>query len=149
MLQFTVFSYNCAIAFFKWTRQKYCYSDRYFRVFPAFLQLLYISLKVATNLSSLPQKVWGFVCKGPNRKSKANQWGNQIKGVERLLREHTKPTVTAWSAWRSISSELLKAHSCPLCCSHLLSVALAGSTQVFKPEHCIHSVSSLKFIWIS
>lgn len=29
---------------------------------------------------------------------------------------------------------------------NLLSVALAGSAQVFKPEHCIHSVSSLKFI---
>lgn len=34
------FFYNCTIAFFNWAVQKYCHSDRYFRAFLAFPQLL-------------------------------------------------------------------------------------------------------------
>lgn len=133
------FFYNCKPAFLKWAMSKKCHSDRYFRASLPFPQLLSMSLKTASNLSSLPQKLWGLICQGANRKLRQI---NQL--VKPMYSSYEVNQVTPLSPWRSASS-----YSFSTSCSHLLSVALAGSAQVFKPEHRIHSVSSLKFIWIA
>lgn len=143
MLWFTVFYITVKQPFKNEQCQKYCHSDRYFRAPLQFPQLLSMSLKIASNLSSLPQKLWGLVCQGTNRKLR-----QIVKSMYRLLRavysSYEVNKATLQSSWRSVSS-----YSFPMPCSHLLSVALAGSAQVFKPEHRIHSVSSLKFIRIA
>lgn len=61
-------------------------------------------------------------------------------------------------SWRALSGPCsLGNNSSPFCsfrlllkghqvCRNLLFLTLAGCTQVFKPQHCIHSVASLKLV---
>lgn len=85
----------------------------------------------------------------------------------RIPKTETEPLGSSWHrmvySWRSFIRSpcshrsnssplffflrlLLKSHQV---CRNLLFVTLAGCTQMLKPQHCIHSIASLKLVRIS